>query len=101
MLTARLERDEKERRRSKRWTCDKPILWRVHYGRRVRHSVVPERSLDGMVISAAKADAVPAGTFVFPGDDQTCVRHGFRTGVITRTAELNEDQCLLYIDILR
>jgi hypothetical protein len=101
MLTLRLEGKEKERRRSKRWLCEKPIEWRVQHSRRVRHGMVPERSLYGMVITAAKADAVPKGTFVYPGDDRSSIRHGFLTGVITRTAELNENECLLYIDILR
>lgn len=101
MLKTLIEATEQERRRSQRWPCDKPIRWRVRHGRRLRDSVVPERSLCGIVIAAAKADAVPTGTFVFPGDDQNSVRHGFRTGVISRTADLNEQQCLLFIDILR
>jgi hypothetical protein len=101
MLIEQIESNEIEHRRSQRWPCDKPIQWRIQHGRRVRHGTVPDRSLHGMVIAATKADAVPPGTFVFPGDDQTSLRHGFRTGVITRTAEVNDQECLLFIDILR
>jgi hypothetical protein len=92
-------REKNDRRRSQRWPCDKPIDWRVQGGRRVRHGMIPERSLDGLVIAASKQDAAPAGTRVSPSDDEAGTRLGFRCGVICRTAEVS-DQYLLFIDIL-
>jgi hypothetical protein len=92
--------DQPERRRSKRWTCDMEISWRIRGGRRPRLGRVPERSLDGMIITADKKDAVPAGTFVYPGDSKTGVRHGFRKGVICRTADANERESMLFVAIL-
>jgi hypothetical protein len=89
-----------ERRNSKRWPCAKGIQWRERGGRRVRHGWVPERSMDGMVIAASRKDAVPAGTFVFPTDDHGSLRHGFRTGVICRTTELDAEWKLLFVEIL-
>ncbi|MGA3066624.1 MAG: hypothetical protein ABSF29_07230 [Tepidisphaeraceae bacterium] len=92
--------DINERRRSERWQCAKPIQWRVRGGRRVRQGMVPERSMSGMVIAAARQDLVPVGTQVRPGDDQTCVRHGFRAGVICRTDIVDGQIYLLFVDIL-
>jgi hypothetical protein len=92
--------DQPERRRSKRWHCDSQIVWRIQGGRRQRQGRVPERSLDGMIITADKKDAVPAGTYVFPGDLETGVRHGFRKGVICRTADAGERESLLFVAIL-
>jgi hypothetical protein len=92
--------DQKERRRSQRWSCAKTISWRIKGGRRVRKGLVPERSLDGLVIATAKKDAVPTGTFVLAGDDRTGFRHGFRNGVICRTVDLTEGTSLLFVEIL-
>lgn len=94
-----LVQQQKERRRSQRWPCDKPIDWRIQGGRRVRHGVIPERSLDGLVIATSKRDAAPAGTRVLPSDDDAINRLGFRCGVICRTAEVS-DKCFMFVDIL-
>ena len=92
--------DQSERRNSERWPCAKGILWRVRGGRRVRQGLIPERSMQGMVIAASKGDAAPPGTFVVPTDDRGSLRHGFRTGVICRTAELDAEWNLLFVEIL-
>jgi hypothetical protein len=92
--------EKRDRRRSERWECAKAIQWRVQGGRRVRHGVVPERSMDGMVIATGKEDVSPRGTKVFPGDDQSGLRHGFRAGIVCRTVELDQDKHLLFIEIL-
>jgi len=92
--------DRLDRRRSSRWPCGKELFWRVPRGRRVRHSVIPERSLGGLVIAAQKEDAAPPGTFVIPNDERTRDRHGFRTAVICRTEQTRNGIFLLYTDIL-
>ena len=92
--------DRLDRRRSSRWPCGKELFWRVPRGRRVRHSVIPERSLGGLVIAAEKEDAAPPGTFVIPNDERTRDRHGFRTAVICRTEQTRNGIFLLYTDIL-
>ncbi|HZZ41493.1 MAG TPA: hypothetical protein VFE58_01025 [Tepidisphaeraceae bacterium] len=100
MLIEENERAKRERRRSQRWACSKTIHWRVRGGRRIRESLVPERSLDGLVISAERRDLVPLGTRIQPCDLDTEVRHGFRDAVVCRTADDGEKNYLLYIDIL-
>ena len=98
MLAEKIHRDD--RRRSARWQCEKTVSWRVRGGRRIRSSLVPEKSLHGLVIAASKKDAAPAGTFVVPSDDQTGKRHAFRTGVICRTVDVPDGTCWMYVDIL-
>lgn len=56
--------------------------------------------MDGLVIAAAREDAAPVGTHVFPTDDGGSLRHGFRRGVICRTAELDAEWNLLFVEIL-
>jgi hypothetical protein len=92
--------DSRERRRSERWQCAKEIHWRIYGGRRVRHGLVPERSMDGMVIATSKEDVAPEGTRVFPSDHQSALRHGFHAGVVCRTTELDQETELLFIEIL-
>jgi len=89
-----------ERRRSGRWPCGKELFWRVPHGRRVRRSVISERSLSGLVIAAEKEDAVPPGTFVIANDRPTRDRHGFCTAVICRTEQTANGSFLLFTDIL-
>jgi len=92
--------DRIERRRSGRWSCGKTLFWRVPRGRRVRRSVIPERSLEGLVIAADKEDAAPPGTFVIANDESMRDRHGFHTAVICRTEKTSNGLFLLYTDIL-
>jgi hypothetical protein len=94
------DNDRIDRRRSGRWPCGKELFWRVPRGRRVRRSIIPERSLGGLVIAAEKEDAVPPGTFVIPSDERTRDRHGFHTAVICRTEQAANGIFLLYTDIL-
>jgi hypothetical protein len=92
--------DQMDRRRSVRWPCRRELFWRVPRGRRVRRSVIPERSLIGLVIAALKEDAAPPGTFVLAIDKSTRDRHGFRTAVICRTEQTANGIFLLFTDIL-
>jgi hypothetical protein len=89
-----------ERRRSDRWMTAKTIDWRISGGRRVRHGVVPQRSMDGIVICTGPEDVAPEGTRVFPVGDQSGLRHGFRDGVIRRTSQIDMETHLLFVEIL-
>jgi hypothetical protein len=89
-----------DRRRSGRWPCGKELFWRVPRGRRVRRSLIPERSLSGLVIAAEKEDAAPPGTFVIANDNRTRDRHGFHIAVICRTERTADGIFLLFTDIL-
>ena len=92
--------NRKERRYSERWFSGKQIQWRIHRGRRVREGRVTERSLNGMALAVAAPDAVEPGVFVFPADDRSAQRHGFRTAVICRTVEVGPGERLLFVEIL-
>jgi hypothetical protein len=89
-----------ERRRSNRWLTAKTIDWRISGGRRVRHGVVPQRSMEGMVICTGREDIAPAGTRVYPAGDDSGLRHGFRDGVIRRTSQIDLETHLLFVEIL-
>jgi len=53
-----------------------------------------------MALAVAAPDAVEPGVFVFPADDRSAQRHGFRTAVICRTVEVGPGERLLFVEIL-
>jgi hypothetical protein len=89
-----------ERRRSNRWLSAKAIDWRIFGGRRVRHGVVPQRSMEGMVICTGREDIAPPGTHVSPGTDESGLKHGFRDGIIRRISQIDIETHLLFVEIL-
>ena len=87
-----------ERRYSTRWITNKMISWRVHHGKRVRHSKLIERSLNSMVLLSSRCDVPPIGAYVHPDDEKSGDRHGFRLAIVRRIHE-RETGYVVFLEI--
>jgi hypothetical protein len=88
-----------DRRYSPRWETNKPIAWRPHHGRKVRHAQVTQRSLNSFAFVIPVADAPPIGALLHPADSADERRHGFRLAVVRRVQESELGQ-LVFAEIL-
>jgi len=73
-----------DRRRSPRWALDKELRWRLFRGRRVRLRRIIERSLQGLIVSAARSDVPRPGARIIPCDPDAIDELGFRSAVVKR-----------------
>ena len=92
-------RGNAERRRSSRWETSRRLCWRVFHGRRIRHSQVVQRSLDGFVLMTEERDTPRTGTRFYPSDLQVANRFGFRSAMVMRTETVNLRTRLVYVEI--
>jgi hypothetical protein len=94
-----VNRGNVDRRRSARWETSRRLCWRVSHGRRLRHSRVVQRSLDGFVLVTETRDTPQTGTRFHPGDPQVANRFGFRSALVKRTETVNPRTRLVYVEI--
>jgi len=88
-----------DRRYSQRWETDKPIAWRPHHGRKVRHAKLTQRSLNSLAFVIPAAEAPRIGVLLHPADHVHAQRHGFRLAVVRRIQHIEQGQ-LVFVEIL-
>ncbi|MCG8406782.1 MAG: hypothetical protein MI923_16420 [Phycisphaerales bacterium] len=93
------ERAATERRHFARWNTEKRLSWRIHRGRRIRKSIVTERSLNSLVLETAAEDAPDVGARFYPSDGEIAMKFGFRSAVVRRMEAISDDTRKVYAEI--
>ena len=93
------ERAATERRHFVRWNTEKRLSWRIHRGRRIRRSIVTERSLNSLVLETAADDAPDVGMRFCPSDSEVATKFGFRSAIVRRLEALSDDTKKVYAEI--
>ncbi len=91
--------NQKERRYSQRWCCQKSICYRERGQEQIFQARLCERSLNGMVIVCSPDACAKSGAYLVPADDPNAMRHGFRLGLVRRTGPPEKNKQLMYVEI--